>query len=73
VDVITLNGKLLGRIRGAHTPDWTPTGGLLYACCGQAGLRAQTSRIYLAPPDGRHARSPPTISADYPHWLGHSH
>jgi WD40-like Beta Propeller Repeat len=71
VDVITLAGKLLRRIRGAHTPDWTPSSGLLYACCQQAGIRGETSRIIYATPRGsRRPVTPVSLSADQPHWLG---
>jgi hypothetical protein len=57
VDLITLRGHLLRRIRGAHTPAWLPRGDLVYACCQQAGIRGNTSRIMLAPPRGRPSAS----------------
>jgi Tol biopolymer transport system component len=72
VDVITLAGKLLRRIVGAHSPNWAPNGALLYACCQQAGLRGETSRIIYAPPSGATPRpiTPLAFSADQPQWLG---
>jgi TolB protein len=72
VDLITLHGTLLERIPGAHTPAWTPTGNLLYACCQQAGIRGDTSEIVMTGAENGHARAitPTPFSADDPHWLG---
>jgi len=72
VDLISLKGRLLRHIRGGHTPSWTPGGDLLYACCGQAGIHGQQSRIMFAPRGGGPAKpiTPPSISADDPRWLG---
>jgi hypothetical protein len=70
VDVISLGGKLLHRIPHAHTPDWTPNGALLYACCEQAGLQGNISRIYILGRNGQpRPITPMTISADDPHSL----
>jgi Tol biopolymer transport system component len=72
VDLITLAGKLIKRIPGAHTPSWTPKGILLYACCQQAGIRGNTSEIVMAPAQNGHPRAvtPDSFSADDPQWLG---
>jgi WD40-like Beta Propeller Repeat len=72
VDLITLRGRLLRRIRGAHTPAWSPRGDLLYACCQQAGIRGNKSRIMFASANGGPARAitPSSLSADQPQWLG---
>jgi hypothetical protein len=74
VDLISLRGRLLRRIRGgAHTPTWTPEGDLLYACCQQAGIHGWTSRIMFAPTGGSspvRAVTPISLSADKPVWLG---
>jgi WD40-like Beta Propeller Repeat len=71
VDVISLSGRLLRRIPHAHTPAWTPSGELLYACCEQASLQGNISRIYIQAGNHRpRVITPPTISADNPRWLG---
>jgi Tol biopolymer transport system component len=72
VDLITLAGKLIKRIQGAHTPTWTPQGNLLYACCEQAGLLGDTSEIVMAPAQHGEPRAitPDSFSADDPQWLG---
>jgi len=66
------NGLLeIVAIPHAHTPDWAPTGALMYACCEQAGIQGNVSRIYILGGNGRpRAITPATISADQPHWLG---
>jgi Tol biopolymer transport system component len=72
VDLITLTGKLIERIPGAHAPSWTPQGKLLYACCQQAGIRGNTSEIVLDHAQHGQARTitPSSLSADQPAWLG---
>ena len=64
VDVITLKGKLLRRIRSAHEPAWTPNGGLLYS--------SNTRQIMFAPAHGGPTRTitPPSFDAVQPAWIG---
>ena len=63
VDLITLGGRLIRRIRVASAPAWTPAGKLLYV---------YRARVMLAPAGGGAARAitPPSLQADQPVWLG---
>jgi WD40 repeat protein len=73
VDLITLRGRLIRRIRGASSPAWSAQGDLLlYACCEQPGIRGNTSQIFFAPAGGGPGRAitPISLSGGEPVWFG---
>jgi Tol biopolymer transport system component len=72
LDLVTLRGDLIRRIRGGRSAFWSPEGGLFYACCEEPSTRGQKSRIFFVPRTGQAARAvtPGSIQADSPAWIG---
>jgi Tol biopolymer transport system component len=72
LNLITLRGDLIRRIRGGRSAAWSHQGALFYACCGEPSNRGQKSRIFFVPAGGGAARpvTPDSIQADSPAWIG---